>query len=61
MSKNVLEELTDMEKDTVIALSMDNDLFNSYMGSDDERMKELATYSLDSSVVNSIVKYFGLD
>lgn len=61
MSKNVLEELTDMEKDTVIALSMDNDLFNSYMNSDDERMKELATYSLDSSVVNSIVKYFGLD
>lgn len=61
MSKNVLEELTDMEKDTVIALSMDNDLFNSYMGSNDERMKELATYSLDSSVVNSIVKYFGLD
>lgn len=61
MSKNVLEELTDMEKDMVIALSMDNDLFNSYMNSDDERMKELATYSLDSSVVNSIVKYFGLD
>lgn len=61
MSKNVLEELTDMEKDMVIALSMDNDLFNSYMGSNDERMKELATYSLDSSVVNSIVKYFGLD
>lgn len=61
MSKNVLEELTDMEKDTVIALSMDNDLFNSYMNSDDERMKELATYSLDSSVINSIVKYFGLD
>ena len=38
MSKNVLEELTDMEKDTVIALSMDNDLFNSYMNSDDERV-----------------------
>jgi hypothetical protein len=61
MSKNVLEGLTDMEKDTVIALSMDNDLFTSYMDSEDERMKELATYSLDSSVVNSIVKYFGLD
>jgi hypothetical protein len=61
MSKNVLDELTDMEKDTVIALSMDNDLFNSYMDSGDERMKELATYSLDSSVISSIVKYFGFD
>jgi hypothetical protein len=61
MSKNVLDELTDMEKDTVIALSMDNDLFNSYMDSGDERMKELATYSLDSSIIGSIVKYFGFD
>jgi hypothetical protein len=61
MSKNVLDELTDMEKDTVVALSMDNDLFNSYMDSGDERMKELATYSLDSSIIGSIVKYFGFD
>jgi hypothetical protein len=31
------------------------------MDSGDERMKELATYSLDSSIIGSIVKYFGFD